>query len=805
MFKSQLELESYILKTGRDKAQRVMDMNEEKGRADLNVYADTLFRKYTIPLSKLIQEDIDNKKPGPHKAHVKFLEYLDVEASAYITIRSTFAAVMSETMFEMSARRLASVIGNRIYSELLLRSYKKANPEHYYIVTSQLKQRHSLDIKHRMSVVKADIKRADETMLKIDSNIQQKIGMYLIEKLRQLGFLEVKSFTKNNDTKIEVLLSADVLALVSDMREFVEENTPYSLACVEKPQDWTTLFNGGYHSDDMKKVTGPVVDGFYIPKEENLGIVLQAINVLQSVKYQINHRIFDVVNGMFDRGIVCDEIIIPSKLEKPKRLEFLEHKNKEEFTDEEKKQFLAWKKSVKHYHEQLKKDTSNYIRMMGLINVCNMFKDYSEIYFVYKTDFRGRVYPYTTGINPQGSDLQKAVLQFAEAKPVKTEDAKKWFLIQGANKYGVDKESYEDRIKWVKENERFIIDFATDPLSNRDWLNADKPFQFLAWCFEYKDFVEMGPAFVSRLPISMDGSCNGLQHLSASLRDEVGGKATNLTASSKPQDIYGIVAKETESLLSAMPEDEDGFRSKWLKHKITRKIVKRSVMTMPYGSTRFSSRDFILDDYMNVYHPEEFEKDEYPRAALFLSHIVWSAIAKVVIKGREAMDWLQDCATKIIKSDQPYIEWIAPSGMKIRQDYRKFKLDKRIEVELYGGTKISIQKEQKEACASRHKNGIAPNFIHSLDASHMQRVILKAHKLGMKSFAMIHDDFGTHAADSEAFSKIIREEFVNMYEENDWFKEFSNFYTSIGIELKQPPSFGDLKLAQVIDSPYFFG
>src|SRR5436309_2711073 len=48
--------------------------------------------------------------------------------------------------------------------------------------------------------------------------------------------------------------------------------------------------------------------------------------------------------------------------------------------------------------------------------------------------------------------------------------------------------------------------------------------------------------FRSHLPVSMDGTCNGYQHLSAMGRDPIGGSATNLIPADQPEDMYQEVA-----------------------------------------------------------------------------------------------------------------------------------------------------------------------------------------------------------------------------------------------------------------------
>ena len=82
------------------------------------------------------------------------------------------------------------------------------------------------------------------------------------------------------------------------------------------------------------------------------------------------------------------------------------------------------------------------------------------------------------------------------------------------------------------------------PIANRQWEDADNPFQFLAFCDEWKRYNETGDGFISHIPVNVDGSCNGLQIYSLLLKDKVAGKLVNCLPSEIPQDIYQLVANE---------------------------------------------------------------------------------------------------------------------------------------------------------------------------------------------------------------------------------------------------------------------
>src|SRR3546814_15024722 len=65
--------------------------------------------------------------------------------------------------------------------------------------------------------------------------------------------------------------------------------------------------------------------------------------------------------------------------------------------------------------------------------------------------------------------------------------------------------------------------------------------------------------------------------------------------------------------------------------------------------------------------------------------------------------------------------------------------------------------------ARAQANCVAHNFVHSLDASHLQAVAYRSKGQGIRHLAVIHDSFGTHAANTGKLSRILRETFVEQY------------------------------------------
>lgn len=55
-----------------------------------------------------------------------------------------------------------------------------------------------------------------------------------------------------------------------------------------------------------------------------------------------------------------------------------------------------------------------------------------------------------------------------------------------------------------------------------------------------------------------------------------------------------------------------------------------------------------------------------------------------------------------------------------------------------------------------------PNFVHSLDSTHMMLTTLYCRQRGV-TFAAVHDCFWTHAADVEIMNEICRDQFIRLH------------------------------------------
>ena len=811
---TQIDVENMMYRGGIIRAERNMAKAEEAGRAYQNPYAKEVFSTYVLPISASIKADLAERRAGARQAHAILLEGLDPDAVAFLAVRTAMAAALSGK--ELDHRKCAYALGTTVHKELVLEQIAQALPELYHTLVADLGRRLSKNERHKVTVMRMQAQKAGFDLKEWGIGSRDQVGYYLMGLLEQANLIVLGPITSRGVKFIPrtVHLHPDVMERIDQIKGFVSVSMPVYGPCVEPPLDWAFGEVGGFHTTAMRNSNRTLVHARpfarQLSRETDMPVVYSAVNALQRTAWQVNRQVLAVVYEVA-RNFNTKEIVSLADTPAPPKPDWLSAEwtkeiPKDEWPEEHLKEFLRWKRETADWHTERKLLGVKYGRFYSATRTAEMFKDYPAIYFVYFADSRGRLYPLTYGINPQGSDLSKALLRFAEGKPLTTPEAVLWFHVQGANKWGFDKATLEERREWVEERTDMLLSFADAPLDNQGWLEAGDPLQFLAWCFEYREYIHNPRGFVSHLPISMDGSCNGLQNLSAMFRDEIGGKATNLTNNTVMEDIYNrVAAAATERLRAyeAKDDNEQRLKNLWLTHGVSRKAVKRAVMTTPYGVTERTATEYIIDDYLREGLGPTFDKSEYRRAAAMLMRCVWPAIGDVVVKGREAMDWLRKSARSIISSvpegEEPVIWWTSPSGFPACQDYFEAEMH-RIRTRLHGPVKILVQSEKDTPDKSRHASGLAPNFVHSLDAAHLHLTTADAAANGITALAMIHDDYGTHAADAQTLYDIIRKQFVAMYLACDPAEQLREKYPCI----QPPPAKGTLDIMEVLDSPYFF-
>ena len=569
-----------------------------------------------------------------------------------------------------------------------------------------------------------------------------------------------------------------------------------------------------------------------------------AVNKLQSVGWRINRRVLDTLT-----------------------------ENREHFVSD---------KEITDNDAKEQKRRSKKVEWSFITKKAELLKDKDVFYQYLDADYRGRLYYIEPFLNFQGSDIARSLLKFARAKPM-TEDGLYWLAIHTASSFNmsygideipewceadyykhlkkegledisVDKMTLADRVEWTNQYMKEIVNAGKDKELSRD---AEKAVAFLACCIEWADINEAAldnRIHMSHLPIPVDGSNNGWQHLGAISKDKLTGKLVGLVPVDIQKDFYVQTAKRLMednkdehiySILNKMP----------MKH-IRKGISKRGSMTRAYsaGQTKISENMFFdckTEDFHTKYGIEE--KDCYKLAGQLIKAInevcpgplktmaYLQAVAKYelgsyirvhkdgsvagaefatlekrrkeLFKARELSEEELEELDAIMKEKANYnfvleggngkeeLSWSTPSGFKVKYQNWIMKANK-----CHG----SIGKERVYHVAQLPTTipdirgfmcGISPNFIHSMDASHM--ALVTANWTG--EFGAVHDSFSTHACDVDKLLKLTKDKFIEMYDVDNIYEDIEQtiLTTPATYEIDKP-EYGELDIQGIRESEYFF-
>tara|TARA_R100001480_G_scaffold138308_1_gene135385 strand:- start:48 stop:1394 length:1347 start_codon:yes stop_codon:yes gene_type:complete len=441
---------------------------------------------------------------------------------------------------------------------------------------------------------------------------------------------------------------------------------------------------------------------------------------------------------------------------------------------------------------------------LTLLDTALYYKD-APFFHCWQADFTGRIYPVASIFNPQGNDLSRALHRFHNGASINDEKARNWLGIAGANHWGLSKSSYEERIEWANTEGFALADqVATNPESTVSiWSQADEPFQFLAWCIEWFELQQQGYGYVSKHPVLLDGTNNGYQHFAAMTCDQDLAVKVNLIKSDEVQDLYDEVRAE---LLTDLADSDELLAVDWFNNRevITRKLVKKPVMVIPYSGTLFgittSIKEYLYKYNIDLPWPLDSFAHNY-----FLARKIIQTVKKVCPKSSIIMEYLTDIA-KCYGNESKTMRWNTPSKFYVNQNYY-VQNSKQIRTKIGTSTVyLSLNDQTEEVNNRKSARSFAANFVHSLDAANVHLALEKSTNKGLKNFTTIHDCFGSTAADIEEFISCVKQSFVEMYTSNVLDDLYDQAVQQLDKprKLPTPPDLGDFNICEVINAPYVF-
>ncbi|XP_065918524.1 DNA-directed RNA polymerase, mitochondrial-like isoform X2 [Dysidea avara] len=585
-----------------------------------------------------------------------------------------------------------------------------------------------------------------------------------------------------------------------------------SLPMFVPPRPWVTVKDGCYLGtpDNVMRADKDVYQHQLLLQEtKNPNPLLDALNYLGSCPWKINEKILDLQLKLFNSKDNYEDLEIPYEINDPLPDVPRDASVEERYKVTNERQQLQKKQREAH---------SLWMDKLYKLSLANHLR-HDIFWLPHDIDFRGRAYAMPPHISHLSSDSNRALLLFAVGKPL-GDKGLDWLKIHMVNLHGEKKKlSLQGRLEFANEMLSEVFDSAEKPLTgNKWWQTSDEPWQMLACCMEIVNAIRSGdPAsFVSHQPVHQDGSCNGLQHYAALGRDSLGAEQVNLTPQDIPADLYSTVAKMVDKR-RAKDAAKGKVEAQILEGKIHRKVVKQTVMTVVYGVTWVGGREQIGRQLKGTI-PDE---DVYDCSS-YLVGLVFDSLATAFKNARQIQDWLSESARKIAKAGHP-VQWTTPMGLPVIQPYHKDKQKYvKTKLQLIYRSEIEITNPPS---VRRQKMAMPPNFVHSIDSTHMMLTALNCQRSGI-SFVAVHDCFWTHACSVDEMNKFCREQFVALhsspilenlaeeFEENFGhltYKEESSKKSPTGhpgvlqCSFKDSlPGKGDFDLKEVMKSVYFF-
>ena len=658
---------------------------------------------------------------------------------------------------------------------------------------------------------------ANTMQVALREGVTDKVAVWLLQSFCDCfsDYFEFKNNffdSKSSHKTYNIIASNEWLEFVQENLNTLAELSVQILPTVAKPADWNEEgFGGGFLTTPFKR---GIIKG---RRNSSTKGVCQAnidsTNYLQSTAYRINPLMVYLVGHLLETKPSTLDKVFPSLIDNPWDEEFaLEGSDKswDDMSEDEKN--LCRKRSIKckAYKKSVNRRNSIEVTAINAYEQAVAFIDEKVIYFPQDLDYRCRVYNMImTGLNTQGSDIQKCMLEFAKGRKIATSNGVKWMKINLANLLGQDKLHINDRVKWVDDNVDYIKNEVTNRLTSTEWHKWDKPLQGMACSMEYVQWLS-NPNFEFHSGAQLDGKCSGVQHLTAMARDEkVAPEVGLIDTGAKGGDIYLFVLnKLTENLLN---HRDTTFVNEWRESGlINRNLTKRPVMTKSYSATLYGMKQHCSETILEKSKDKCFE--DLKGSSNKMGDCIWEAISGSLERQSNIMEWFQSCCKILGNAGLPFT-WTNGLGSVCTHNVYKSKT-KRIQVN-HNGERVTLTKlvNTDELDVSKMVAACAANIIHSNDSAHLFMVLGGMQEKGMQQAWFVHDSFSTSYDDTEQLIDIIKSKWVELYSRNileelyqDWTEQLLISGKNVSVpHYTEFTDLGTLKATDCLNSDWIFG
>jgi DNA-directed RNA polymerase len=745
---------------------------EERTYASSTVYGNAFIKQGLSVTTNSISERLHRISQGwasDKAAAAVYVKECDPAVLALITVKGVLDVLGVPRLERPTYAYVCGHVARLVFDQIMLDRFEAAHPDlfnHAKLFITAHK-----GYVNKVQGFRKAMRRAEWDPDHWSTAVRHLVGGWLVDRLAEsTGWVGSRKVRKTPKKEVTILT---YLPEFLEHKEALLAQAESLSACLWpmlcEPNDWTGDRKGGYLTNDLRKLNRLI--RARSSRRCSVGPdskALVMLNRLQKVPYRINQRILEVANFCQEHRISVGKFRAEEPTPPPPKPDPWD-----DASEEERKAYKRARTEIEDHNATLAQ--KNY-RSTECLFVSNKYKD-ETFWIPWSFDFRGRVYPIPTSLSPQGTDFEKSLFLFEEEGPVN----EWWLSFQVATTFGLDKAPLKDRIQWAKDNYELITRIASDPKGTiSEWSCVEEPWCFLAAALEFYECVITKTKTTSGLPVGVDATCSGLQHLSALALDKTAAEMVNVVPTEKPSDGYAIVAAKAKEVL---PER--------LHKEITRKTCKRTVMTTPYGVTENSAREYIRQELKGV----ELQPGELQA---IVKAIYRYAVREVFAGPCRSMEFIQKTAGDLIKEGNTRVEWMTPSGFPVVQEYRKNDCE-RINTKLLGQriqTNLLKPFEERQVDLKKASTAAAPNLVHSLDAALLHLVFAEWDR----PFTVIHDCVLGRSCDMDGMAAAIRDKFVEIYSQ----PVLKNWAEQLGMDFDESVMINTLDINDVQNSAYFF-
>lgn len=449
-----------------------------------------------------------------------------------------------------------------------------------------LYKNHKSSLKDNVDYTMSDWKKENTDKINIyndkDDKFTGSIGGILVKWMLDLNLVEQDWFKLSRTESHNILLpTEEVSSTLKDKNNMI--HLPHNMPMIVKPKLYSRkIINGrvkerlgGYLLNDVKYTDVLIKSKWNLKEPSSIrdeNVIYDLVNNINSVGFKINRDVLDFIDN-YDRQynlISTDDyehLLSKPKLNKPEYIELESFLSKRELQE-------------------------------NILGLARAYSKIHEFYLPVRLDFRGRVNCISEYLNYQSNELAKSLLLFSKPEKIGKTDSRAigYLKAYGANCYGnkLDKKSWNERIDWIDNNLDNIINFRNGELISQ----SDNKLLFIAFCFEYNRLIQSlgnneSSYFETYLPIRLDATCNGYQHLALLSLDHNLAKQLNLTKSTwndPPKDFYSFIGSSLvdiykNKLASNISDSDRESYTRLAKLEVLRAVLKKAVMTKPYNTT----------------------------------------------------------------------------------------------------------------------------------------------------------------------------------------------------------------------------